>query len=143
MSNLDRFRKAQRTDFETALREIESGRKRSHWMWYIFPQIDGLGFSSPARFYAVSNLDEAVDFLKDEYLGGNLLQISNGLLQLDGNDAGEIMGYSDNLKLRSSMTLFAEAAKQLETADARFDVFDEVLKKYYDGEPDMRTLELL
>ena len=143
MSNLDRFRKAQRTDFETALREIESGRKRSHWMWYIFPQIDGLGFSSTAKFYAVSNLDEAVDFLKDEYLGGNLLQISNALLQLDGNDAGEIMGYPDNLKLRSSMTLFAEAAKQMQTADDRFDVFNEVLKKYYDGEPDMRTLELL
>ena len=134
-SDLSRFLKAQEQDYERALSEIRSGRKRSHWMWYIFPQIQGLGFSSTAQYYAIRDLQEAKDYLQHPVLGPRLKEISSALLELEGLSASEIFGYPDDLKLRSSMTLFR-------MADLDCPIFLEVLEKYYDGEPDFRTVEL-
>ena len=136
MSDLSRFIKAQETDYEQALAEIRSGHKRSHWIWYIFPQIDGLGFSSTAKYYAIKDRKEAEDYLKDDLLRDRLVEISEALLQLKSDDAGDVMGYPDDLKLRSSMTLFHEVAPEI-------DVFQKVLDKFFDGKPDQRTIELL
>ena len=134
-ADLSRFLKAQEQDYGQALREICSGRKRSHWMWYIFPQIQGLGFSPTAQYYAIRDLQEARDYLAHPVLGTRLKEISSALLDLDGLSASEIFGYPDDLKLRSSMTLFR-------MADLNEPVFLEVLEKYYDGKPDARTVEL-
>ena len=134
-SDLSRFLKAQEHDYAQALREVRAGRKRSHWMWYIFPQIQGLGFSSTAQYYAIRDLNEAKDYLAHPVLGARLKEISEALLELDGLSAHEIFGYPDDLKLRSCMTLFR-------MADLNCEVFEQVLEKYYDGEPDRRTVEL-
>ena len=134
-SDLSRFLKAQEGDYERALGEIRSGRKRSHWMWYIFPQIQGLGFSSTAQYYAIRDLQEAKDYLAHPVLGARLKEISSALLDLEGLSASEIFGYPDDLKLRSSMTLFR-------MADLDCPIFLEVLEKYYDGKPDYRTVDL-
>ena len=134
-ADLSRFLKAQEQDYEQALREIRSGRKRSHWMWYIFPQIQGLGFSPTAQYYAIRDLQEARDYLAHPVLGARLKEISSALLDLNGLSASEIFGYPDDLKLRSSMTL-------VRMADLNEPVFLEVLEKYYDGKPDARTVEL-
>ena len=134
-SDLSRFLKAQERDYARALDEIRSGRKRSHWMWYIFPQIQGLGFSPTAQYYAIRNLQEARDYLAHPVLGARLKEIASALLDLNGLSASEIFGYPDDLKLRSSMTLFR-------MADLNEPVFLEVLEKYYDGKPDARTVEL-
>ena len=134
-AGLSRVLKAQEQDYEQALREIRSGRKRSHWMWYIFPQIQGLGFSPTAQYYAIRDLQEARDYLAHPVLGARLKEISSALLDLNGLSASEIFGYPDDLKLRSSMTLFR-------MADLNEPVFLEVLEKYYDGKPDARTVEL-
>ena len=135
-SDLSRFLKAQEHDYEQALREIRSGRKRTHWMWYIFPQIQGLGFSSTAQYYAIRDLEEAKDYLAHPVLGVRLKEISSALLDLEGLSASEIFGYPDDLKLRSCMTLFR-------MADLDEPIFLEVLEKYYDGEPDFRTVDLV
>ena len=134
-SDLSRFLKAQEHDYERALGEIRAGRKRSHWMWYIFPQIQGLGFSSTAQYYAICDLQEAKDYLAHPVLGARLKEISSALLDLEGLSASEIFGYPDDLKLRSCMTLFR-------MADLNEPIFLEVLEKYYDGKPDSRTVEL-
>lgn len=134
-ADLSRFLKAQEQDYEQALKEIRSGRKRSHWMWYIFPQIQGLGFSPTAQYYAIRDLQEARDYLAHPVLGARLKEISAALLDLDGLSASEIFGYPDDLKLRSSMTLFR-------LADLNEPVFLEVLEKYYDGKPDDRTVDI-
>ena len=105
-------------------------------MWYIFPQIQGLGRSSSARYYAIRDLDEAMAFISHPYLGGNLREISEALLQLDSNDPVAVMGWPDDLKLRSCMTLFATACEDNE-------VFLKVLEKYYGGKPDGETLKIL
>ena len=136
MSDLSRFVKAQETDYEIALSEIRSGHKRSHWIWYIFPQIAGLGFSSTAQYYAIKDRAEAEEYLKNDLLRERLIEISEALLQLESNDAGDVMGYPDDLKLRSSMTLFHEV-------DPEIDVFQKVLDKFFEGKPDQRTIELL
>jgi uncharacterized protein (DUF1810 family) len=135
-NNLERFRKAQCDSYDTALHEIKNGRKRSHWMWYIFPQVAGLGYSPTAQYYAIRDLDEAVDFLNDKVLGKNLIEISEALLLIESNDATAVMGYPDDMKLRSSMTLF-------ELADPECKVFQKVLDKFYHGERHKRTLEIL
>ena len=135
MSDLSRFITAQERSYDTALREIKSGRKRTHWMWYIFPQIAGLGFSSTAQFYAISSMQEAKDYYAHPVLGKRLVEISEALLALDTSDAGAVMGYPDDLKLRSSMTLFLAAS-----GDA---VFQKVLDKFYSGKPDSKTLSIL
>lgn len=136
MSDLSRFIKAQETDYERALSEIRSGHKRSHWIWYIFPQIAGLGFSSTAQYYAIKDRKEAEEYLKNDLLRERLVEISEALLRLESNDAGEVMGYPDDLKLRSSMTLFHEVAPETE-------VFQKVLDKFFEGKPDQKTIELL
>ena len=135
-SDLSRFVKAQEHDYAQALREIRAGRKRSHWMWYIFPQIQGLGFSSTAQYYAIRDLNEAKAYLAHPVLGPRLKEISEALLELDGLSAHEIFGYPDDLKLRSCMTLFC-------LADLNCDIFEKVLNKYYDGRADDRTIRIL
>ena len=133
--DLSRFHKAQQGSYETALAEIRSGRKCSHWIWYIFPQIQGLGFSSTAQYYASENLEEAKAYLADPVLRERLLEISNALLALDSCDPSEVMGYPDDLKLRSSMTLFS-------LAEPECTVFRDVLDKFYGGREDERTIDL-
>lgn len=136
MYDVSRFTEAHKRAYPTALAEIRRGRKMSHWMWYIFPQVAGLGFSSTAQYYAISGLEEARAFLADETLRSNLVEISSALLQLPGDDAEAVMGWPDCLKLRSSMTLFKYAAPDEP-------VFQQVLDKYYRGEDDFRTMDLL
>ena len=106
MQNLDRFVKAQEQDYSVALQEIKSGHKRSHWIWYIFPQIKGLGYSETAQYYSIEDVEEAKAYLNNEYLHNNLVKICQELLKLKSNDIVDIMGYPNNLKLCSSMTLF-------------------------------------
>jgi uncharacterized protein (DUF1810 family) len=136
MENLDRFLKAQEEDYETALSEIRSGHKRSHWIWYIFPQLKGLGFSSTSEYYGINGLSEAKSYMEDKILRTRLIEISEALLTLESSDAENVMGYPDNLKLMSSMTLFAEAAPEEK-------VFQRVLDKFFGGKKDQRTLELI
>lgn len=119
-----------------ALREIQSGRKRSHWIWYIFPQVAGLGMSSTSQYYAISGLDEARAYLREPTLRAHLLEISSALLALDESDPTAVFGFPDDLKLRSSMTLFAAAAPDEP-------VFSAVLDKFFGGQPDTRTLQIL
>lgn len=133
---LDKFVRAQQRDYASALSEIRSGRKRSHWMWYIFPQIQGLGMSSTAQFYGIKDLEQAKDFLAHPTLGQNLIEISSALLALDENNPTAVMGYPDDLKLRSCMTLF-------ELADPSAEVFGAVLDKFYGGRRDEMTLRIL
>ena len=133
---LDRFLKAQTGSYDTALQEIRSGRKRSHWMWYIFPQIQGLGFSSTAQFYAISDLQEAKDYLAEPTLRARLFEISEALLGLDTGDASAVFGWPDDMKLRSCMTLFAEAEPDCS-------VFSDVLAKFFSGVKDDKTLKIL
>ncbi len=108
--SLQRFIDAQQRDYENAFSEIKKGRKRSHWMWYIFPQIHGLGFSETSRFYAIKNMDEAREYLEHPILGKRLIEISEVLVDLDTDDAHSIFGNPDELKLKSSMTLFSSAS---------------------------------
>ena len=135
--DLDRFVQAQADSYACALAELRAGRKRSHWMWFVFPQIAGLGGSPTAIRYAIGSLAEARAYLDHPVLGTRLSECCEILLGLDGRTAEEIFGYPDVLKLRSSLTLFARAAERPET------VFAAVLAKYYDGTPDARTLELI
>ncbi len=136
MSNLTRFLEAQETDYAAALAEIKRGRKLTHWMWYIFPQIAGLGFSSTSKFYAIEDKNEAENFLAHPVLGARLIETSNALLEVEGKTAHQIFGSPDSAKLKSSMTLFGA----LENTDS---VFQKVLDKYFDGAKDQRTLELI
>lgn len=134
--DLQRFKDAQEWDYQTALAEIRSGRKLSHWIWYVFPQLRGLGRSSMCARYGIEGMGEAEAYLDDETLRARLVEISQALLELDTNDPVAVMGGIDALKLRSCMTLFSLARN----ADP---AFQEVLDKYYGGMPDRRTLELL
>ena len=138
--NLQKFVKEYETDYDTALREIRNGRKESHWMWYIFPQLKGLGMSYMAEYFGMSGIDEAKAFLNDPYLGIRIKEISSALLSLKTNDALAVMDYPDNLKLKSSMTLFALAS---DSDTSNENVFKQVLDKYFNGEYDNLTIELL
>ncbi|TDE15625.1 DUF1810 domain-containing protein [Dyadobacter psychrotolerans] len=135
-NSLERFLKAQERDYHTALAEIRNGRKQSHWIWYIFPQIAGLGFSSTSAFYAIQNKTEAESYWSHPVLGGRLKEVSNAVLGIQGKTAIQIMGSPDDLKLRSSMTLFS----LVENADP---VFQAVLDKYFNGKPDQKTIALI
>lgn len=135
-NNLIRFTDAQETDYQIALSEIKKGRKQSHWIWYIFPQIQGLGLSETSKFYAIKDTDEAAEFLSHPVLGERLVRISKELLELDINDANKVFGSPDDMKLRSSMTLFSS----LPDADP---VFGLVLEKFFDGEKDSKTLKII
>ena len=136
MNDLKRFLDAQENDFERALSEIKSGRKQSHWMWYVFPQIAGLGFSETSRFYAVKTKAEAELYLAHSVLGARLVRISEVLLEIKGKTANQIFGSPDDLKLKSSMTLFG-------SLDDAHPVFQRVLDKYFNGAKDKRTLDLI
>ena len=133
--SLDRFIDAQKEDYDMAFREIASGRKRNHYMWYIFPQIKGLGRSSTASFYGIDGLKEAKEYMENEYLRDNLINLSSKLLELDTNDPKDIFGSIDSKKLKSSMTLFELASDN--------EVFSQVLEKYFDGNRDELTLDLV
>ena len=134
--DLSRFVSAQEGRYEMAYAELANGRKRSHWMWYIFPQLSGLGSSPMARRYALSGLEEAKAFLAHPLLGTRLVNISALLLSLETNKPTEIFGFPDDIKLRSSMTLFALA--RLEEP-----VFQQVLDRFFGGDKDPLTLRLL
>jgi uncharacterized protein (DUF1810 family) len=133
---LERFLKAQEINYHNAFAEIKTCNKRSHWMWYVFPQLKGLGFSAMAVRFAIQDLNEAKAYLAHPVLGRRLVEISKAVLECHGNNATDIMGSPDDLKLRSSMTLFS----LVPGADP---VFEAVLKKYYQGEKDKATLQLL
>ena len=133
---LDRFLDAQRDDYAAALAEVRRGRKTSHWMWYIFPQIAGLGQSSTARYYSIRDLEEAREYYAHPVLGQRLREISGALLELRGSDPVAVFGGIDSMKLKSSMTLFAVAAPD-------DPLFQQVLDKYYGGEQDALTLRIL
>lgn len=135
--DLNRFIKAQEMDYEQALSEIKSGRKRSHWMWYIFPQYKGLGFSETSKYYSIQNIDEARDYLNHPVLGLRLIQITNELLNLDDNNATNIFGSPDDLKLQSCMTLFAF----IDTSEEK--PFQKVLDKFFNGRFDDKTFKLV
>ena len=138
MFDLDRFLKAQQSSYdgyETALREIKNGRKVSHWIWYIFPQIKGLGSSSNCNLYDIVSLDEAKAYLQNDTLRKHLVEISNALLEHD-KDIVSIVGGIDARKVCSSMTLF-------HLADESIDVFPKVIDKFYGGVYDKKTFSLL
>lgn len=134
--DLDRFVQAQADDYERALAEIAAGRKVSHWMWYIFPQLAGLGTSHLAMRYAVRSLDEARAYLAHPLLGPRLIECAEAAMAVEGRTANDIFGFPDDLKLRSCATLFAVVSPP-------GSAFERVLAKFYRGERDERTLELL
>jgi uncharacterized protein (DUF1810 family) len=131
--NLSRFVAVQATDYERALAEIKSGRKHSHWMWYIFPQLDGLGSSSMSKRYAIKTAAEASAYLAHPVLGRRLVEIANVALEVEGRTAFEIFGSPDDMKLRSCATLFASVSPT-------GSVFHRLLDKYFQGQQDGRTL---
>lgn len=133
--NLKRFIEAQELDYEIALLEIKNGRKRSHWMWYIFPQLADLGYSSTAKYYGISNLEEARAYIENSILKSHLIEISEELYKLNDN-ISNILGYPDDLKLNSSMTLFKKANPEIK-------IFGDVIEKFYNGKEDQATIDLL
>jgi uncharacterized protein (DUF1810 family) len=134
--DLGRFVRAQENDYARALAEITNGRKRTHWMWYIFPQIDGLAFSSTAKYYAIKSIEEARAYLDHPVLGPRLRECAEAAVRVEGRSATEIFGSPDDLKLRSCATLFA-------CVSPPGSVFARLLDKYYQGGWDGKTLQLL
>ncbi|GAA5443934.1 hypothetical protein Misp06_02112 [Microbulbifer sp. NBRC 101763] len=134
--DLERFIKAQEHSYEDALLELKNGKKRSHWMWYIFPQVVGLGHSSMAQKYGIKNLEEAKAYLAQPTLGQRLKSCCHALLDIHDRSAHDIFGSPDDMKLKSSMTLFSLAEKEES-------LFKDVLDRYYNGKSDAHTLELL
>jgi uncharacterized protein (DUF1810 family) len=133
---LDRFVKAQDDVYVNVLSELRAGRKTSHWMWFIFPQIAGLGTSEISRFYAIKYIDEANDYLRHPTLGPRLLECTEAVLSIRGRSAHDVFGYPDEIKLKSCMTLFASIS-------AGGSVFERAIDRYFEGKRDSRTLELL
>ena len=134
--NLERFLSRQKDSYDTAYKELSQGMKQSHWMWWIFPQIIGLGMTSISKEYSIKSIKEARAFLDHPYLGKNLKEICKVLLDTKSNNASYVMGYPDDLKLCSSMTLFIEA-------DPEEKLFQQVLDKFFNGRKDSRTLDIL
>ena len=162
MESLNRFKEAQKEAFPEALKELQNGKKETHWMWYIFPQIKGLGYSTLATYYAIEDMNEAIAYLEDEELYTNLVTLCEVLINLDETDATKIFGSIDAMKLKSSMTLFSYASELAEAKHLQEEtngipnlfekstkyretdqVFDQVLNKYYDGQKDFGTEEIL
>ena len=133
---LDRFLKQQKQHYPTALAELRNGYKQSHWMWFIFPQLEGLGSSDMSKIYSIKSLKEARQYLAHAVLGARLAECAQALLAVEGRTAYQIMGKPDYLKLQSCMTLFA----YISDPDS---VFQRVLDKYYAGERDSKTIWLL
>lgn len=153
--NLERFITAQKEDYSNALKEIQNGRKQTHWMWYIFPQIHGLGFSSTSKYYEIKSLEEAIEYLKNEYLRNNLVNICESLLNLDTRDPEEVFGEIDAMKLQSSMTLFNYIVDRCILKDAEdlhyrefedkinfqnLDIFKKVLDKFFNSQTDLGSI---
>ena len=134
--NLKRFTDAQESRFSIALNEIKNGRKQSHWMWFIFPQIAGLGFSEMSKLYAINDINEASLYLAHPVLGKRLIEISKALLDVEGKTASQVFGSPDDMKLKSCMTLFSS----LENTNP---VFEAILAKYFGGTKDAKTLQLI
>lgn len=134
--DLGRFLSAQEGAYPQALSEIRQGRKRSHWMWFVFPQFEGLGHSPTARHYSIKSIEEARAYLAHPVLGARLLECAEAVASLPPNTAERTFGFPDHLKLRSSATLFAAVSPE-------GSVFHRVLDRHYGGEPDARTLALL
>jgi len=134
--DLNRFVTAQEMSYDRALQEIRTGRKRTHWMWYIFPQLDGLAFSAMSKQYSIKSVDEAKAYLNHPTLGPRLLQCAQAVLEVDGRSVTAIFGTPDDLKLRSCATLFASISPP-------GSVFHRLLDKYYNADQDEKTLELL
>ena len=137
--NLERFVRRQKEDYDRAYKELLEESKRSHWMWWIFPQITGLGMTSTSQEYSIKSLAEAKAYLEHPVLGKNIREISKLLTTINQSNASIVFGYPDDLKLRSSMTLFVEAAEN----DEDRNIFLKVLDKFFDGKKDTRTLEIL
>ena len=137
--DLERFVQAQGGVYEQVCSELRAGRKRTHWMWFIFPQIKGLGSSEMAVRYAISSIEEAKAYLEHPVLGARLRECTQIVLGVTGRTAEEIFGYPDNLKFHSSMTLFAQAA-EISEEDL---VFSQALDKYFGGKEDAGTIERL
>jgi uncharacterized protein (DUF1810 family) len=133
---LSRFVQAQEADYERAFEEIRTGRKLTHWMWYVFPQYAGLAYSATSKKYAIQSIAEAEAYLRHPLLGPRLLAISETLLALEGRSAAEVFGSPDDVKLRSCATLFAKVSPA-------GSVFERLLGKYFEGQPDERTLLLI
>lgn len=134
--DLNRFISAQEEVYERALAELRDGRKRSHWMWYIFPQIEGLGHSPTTRQYSIKSLEEARQYLAHPVLGKRLMECAEAVLAVQGLSAGDIFGHPDDWKLQSSMTLF-------ELASGPKSIFAHILDKYFQGKRDLKTLQLV
>ena len=130
--NLERFVNAQENSYKIALKEIQNGEKQGHWMWFIFPQIDGLGMSPMSRKYSIKNQQEAKDYLDHNILGNRLIEITRALMKIELKSARSIFGYPDDLKLKSSMTLF-----KIISSDNK--LFSDILLKYFNGEVCERT----
>ncbi len=134
--NLDRFVRAQNHLYTRALEEVSQGQKRSHWMWFIFPQLLGLGSSEMAKEYGISGLQEAKAYLAHPVLGPRLIGITEALMNVKNRSASEIFGYPDDLKLHSSLTLF-------EAADNGENIFAKAIDQFFDGRRDLKTLKIL
>ena len=134
-NNIERFINAQKRDYEKALQEIKNGKKTSHWIWYIFPQLKGLGNSTTSMYYGINNIEEAREYYNNDYLRNNLLEICNALLLLD-NNIRNIFGYPDYLKVHSCVTLFEMVAKDEI-------IFKKIIDKFYNGKRDNNTINLL
>lgn len=150
--DLERFKKAQENEFEEALKQIKDGHKTGHWIWYIFPQLKGLGFSENANYYGISGMIEAVVYFNNEQLHDNLITITKALLELNETDILNIVDYPDDLKIRSCMTLFYYTANELSESYASpkkeeclkdRELFKAVIDKYYGGLFDKKTEEML
>lgn len=133
--NLQRFLDAQQGEYEQALAEVRNGRKYSHWIWYIFPQLKGLGMSYNSQYYGISGKEEAEGYLAHPVLGERLREITSAFLQLKGKTAQEVFGSLDAMKVLSCMTLFNEVAPD--------DLFQQVIDRYYQGKPDETTTKML
>ena len=135
--DLERFVTAQERDYKIALNEIKAGHKRSHWIWYIFPQLKGLGHSYNAEYYGIESIDEAKNYLAHSVLGRRLKEITEELLKLSENNPVAVMGEIDAMKLQSCMTLFACASGEKDS------IFHKVLKKFFCGKTDENTINLI
>jgi uncharacterized protein (DUF1810 family) len=138
--DLERFVEAQALIYEQVRQELSAGQKRSHWMWFIFPQIHGLGSSPTARRFAISGLDEAIAYLGHPVLGVRLRECTGLVFAVEGRPVSEVFDYPDDLKFHSSLTLFAEAVRRSSKANGDDHVFEDALGKYFGGEPDRATL---
>ena len=134
--DLNRFLHAQADDYQQALSEVRAGRKRSHWIWYIYPQFDGLGFSTTSQRYAIKSLAEAKAYLRHPVLGPRLVECCEAAVGVEGRSAIDIFGSPDDMKLRSCATLFAFVSGE-------GSVFERLLGKYFKGVPDEQTLHLI